>query len=731
MRSRSAILALAAATVPVPSRAVGLTGIGTFPENPHCADACYSSLATYRLDCSVVHEDDSASGGDHHHPHVETSPECRANNDHFLRSLAWCISTKCADAGLSTPDIEHFWFRVSTGDPEVPPKWSYTEALRSIDEPPVRDLGHGDTINSTVRTPEFWSVLYGTHSTLYHETRNGSIFGWVPYFPGPSFPIPHLFCLCCCFFQADLYDRLVILLTGFGVPILLSWLGRFPYISTLYDKINPYLVYPSLVGTYQVRPLPYQLGNAPTIGQALYIALMVVVNVIVSAVDYRTTPAHLWFQNTSQQVTGYLMYRTGVLSYSMAPLLILFAGRNNILQWLTDWPHSTFLLLHRWIARLFVLQALLHTILAVAVYSEMGIYDAESVLDYWIWGVVATVLACVMCVVSVGYFRRLSYEIFLIGHIVMAVFVIVGCWYHVVYRFDISAGYTTWLYAACAVWFFDRLVRVGRILKAGVRYAKVTDIGDNHVRVDVEGIRWGAAPGKHAYVYFPTLNPLRPWENHPFSVLPTSLFHATHQPGTEAGEATVASTGTDSEQNDVEKRQASPIVSTALSTKGPTHRTTAGVTFFVRKSEGMTKSLRAENRLLTLLDGPYSNNSSKAVLKCDRVLLIAGGIGITGVLPWAKAHPNVKLHWSIKERDGYLADALGGALQDVAERDIKRGERINIEAVLNQEVEAGWTRIGVVACGPGGLCDDARAAVAAAGKKHKTVFELEVHAYSW
>lgn len=178
MRSRPAILAVAA-SLTVPCRAVGLQGIDTFPAQPLCPDACYSSLSTYRLDCSVVHEVEGGDGDDghHHHAHVETSPECRADNDHFLRSLAWCISTKCADEGLSTPDIEHFWFAVSTGDPEVPPKWSYTEALRTIDDPPVRDLGHGDTINSTVRTPEFWNVLYGTQTTLHHESRNGSIFG--------------------------------------------------------------------------------------------------------------------------------------------------------------------------------------------------------------------------------------------------------------------------------------------------------------------------------------------------------------------------------------------------------------------------------------------------------------------------------------------------------------------------------------------------------------------------
>ena len=37
----------------------------------------------------------------------------------------------------------------------------------------------------------------------------------------------------------------------------------------------------------------------------------------------------------------------------------------------------------------------------------------------------------------------------------------------------------------------------------------------------------------------------------------------------------------------------------------------------------------------------------------------------------------------------------------------------------------------VVTCGPGGLCDDVRAAVVAAAKRGPTVFELEEDAYSW
>lgn len=155
---------------------IGLTGIDSFENKPFCATACYGSLSSYRLDCSVVHGDE-----DDHHAHVMTSPECRADNDPFLASLAWCIKSKCeeVDERLTTSEIEEFWERTSTGDPNVKPHWSYTQALANVSEPPTVELGHGGTVNTTVITPFFWNVLYGTYTTLYQESWNMNVFGYV------------------------------------------------------------------------------------------------------------------------------------------------------------------------------------------------------------------------------------------------------------------------------------------------------------------------------------------------------------------------------------------------------------------------------------------------------------------------------------------------------------------------------------------------------------------------
>jgi hypothetical protein len=170
--SMNIVLVVLAGLVVRCDASIGLTGIDTWPNSPFCAHACYGSLSSYRLSCSVIHGDP-----DDHDAHVMTSADCRADNFDFLTSLAWCLSTKCED--LSTSELETFWEATSTGDPAVQPVWSYRQALANITAEPTMELGHGGTINATVVTPYFWNVLYGTYSTLYQEGWNMNVFGYV------------------------------------------------------------------------------------------------------------------------------------------------------------------------------------------------------------------------------------------------------------------------------------------------------------------------------------------------------------------------------------------------------------------------------------------------------------------------------------------------------------------------------------------------------------------------
>lgn len=501
----------------------------------------------------------------------------------------------------------------------------------------------------------------------------------------------------------------------------------------LLDTVNPYL-WASLIGTYHTRPLPYLLGNSPTIGQALYIAIFVILNVVLTSVNSHRSQPHPWYFSPKEELLAYIGYRTGHISYALLPLVILLSSRNNFLLWITNWSHSTYMLLHRWVARVYALHAIIHSITLLITYTGTGSYPTDSKQPYWLWGIVATVLTCAMLVFSHLYFRRLCYEVFLVLHILMGVFVIVGCWYHVILKWGYNF-YDNWLIATPAVWFFDRLLRALRIAKNGVKRAVVTSVDADHVRIDIPGLRFPSQPGYVGYVYFPTLTPYRPWENHPFSVNSSSLF-CDQEPT--SGRTSLVQSRVESE-DDVEKQankgagtiQTKPVTPSGTGTPVEATVSTAGITLIVKKNKGLTHTLGPSSSLITLLEGPYRYHPSKEVLACDRVLLIGGGIGITGLLAWAHAHPNVKLAWSVKSSAEALVREVKPALAFLKEQQVQIGERLDVDALLRAEVASGCKRVGVVVCGPGGMCDDVRARVAALGRRTDTKFELEVEAFSW
>ncbi|KAM0433174.1 hypothetical protein ACHAQK_009353 [Fusarium lateritium] len=682
---------------------MGLTTYGLITTDPVCADACLRTLNLLMLSCSAMHHGDFKT--------MHTEPSCRANDTAFLTSMAWCINTKCADKKASK--IEGYWEEWLTGSPSVPAKWSYAQALAEVDpQPPRYQLNVTDmALNRTsVVQPMIYLKQLQSLGGSKHEMMMGSRYG------------------------------IILVVVAVGIPILTTWLGFFPLIPSVYDKLKPYILYPSLIGTYSVRPLPFTLGNAPTVGQALYIIFFIALTVVGVAVGYDVRQPNARFETAKRELLAYMVYRTGALAFAILPVIILFPSRNNALLWLSNWSRSTFILLHRWMGRLFAFLAVLHAVLAVA--GNMGAQNNKlGSTDWRRWGDATTVLAVVTCLGSGLYFRKANYELFLLMHIIVAVLIVVGCWYHLIQRYASirlhSPGYTSgheiWLYFAFAVWVFERFVRIVRIVRLGFLRSKVKDIGAGYVRIDVPSVRWGLDPGKHVFVYFPTLAPMRPWENHPFSVIPTVVLRRHASP---SSPLSPISPGASSGLEDVEKSTTQIKVGPSLAMPGtslPMAENLAGVTLFVKKSTGITKYLRGHEKLLTFLEGPYPGSDTREVLRCDRLLLIAGGVGITSLFALIHNHWNVKLAWSVKEDARCLVHELEPALDSLttAQTDIRVGSRFDITSLLDDEASAGWKRVGIVVSGPGSLCDDVRSAVAGMGRHSKTVFELEVDAYSW
>lgn len=134
----------------------------------------------------------------------------------------------------------------------------------------------------------------------------------------------------------------------------------------------------------------------------------------------------------------------------------------------------------------------MYIVFVVGVYLEMGIYDVEVKLFYWVWGVVVMFFVCIMFVVLILFFRWLFYEIFLFFYIIMVIFVIIGSWYYVVFRFSVLDGYIMWLWIVCVVWFFDWLLWIVWMVCVGFCYVKVIEIGDGYVCVDISCVWWGS-----------------------------------------------------------------------------------------------------------------------------------------------------------------------------------------------------------------------------------------------
>lgn len=163
-----------------------------------------------------------------------------------------------------------------------------------------------------------------------------------------------------------------------GLPIIITLAGYAPFATRISDRVKPYLVWPSTIGTYQVRPLPFLLGNAPTLGQSLFIGVVFIVNLVLMAIKYKIIDGHMWYGTKWQLSMAVLCWRTGDFAFTLLPLVIAFAGRNNPLLWLTNWSHSTYLLLHRWVARFYAAHVILHSIFGLALYVENGTYCCQS-----------------------------------------------------------------------------------------------------------------------------------------------------------------------------------------------------------------------------------------------------------------------------------------------------------------------------------------------------------------
>ena len=78
------------------------------------------------------------------------------------------------------------------------------------------------------------------------------------------------------------------LVLSFGLPVLLTGRAYLPMVSKIISKARPYLLWPSTVGIKHVQSLSNLLRKPPFNGQALYVVLFVIIDVVFTAAGYES-----------------------------------------------------------------------------------------------------------------------------------------------------------------------------------------------------------------------------------------------------------------------------------------------------------------------------------------------------------------------------------------------------------------------------------------------------------
>lgn len=312
--------------------------------------------------------------------------------------------------------------------------------------------------------------------------------------------------------------------------------------------------------------------------------------------------------------------RVGVLAYALTPLSIMLSSRESILSLVTGLPYQSFNFLHRWLGYVIFAQSALHTIAWCVV--EIKLYQPQPkvaiewiVQTYMVWGLVAMILLTILVLLSTPWGIRLTgYEFFRKAHYVLAMVYIGACWGH-------WAQLKVFLLPGLLVWFLDRGVRFARtallhynFLPSGhmgfrAAIANITffkdEINGDIVRLDFDHPQDAWDVGQHFYLMFPESSI---WQSHPFTPLSLPVYGADTQRHSYIFRAKKGETRKIAELS--EKRVAR-----------------------MGSHEESHEGLMSDAKLSVVLQGAYGERTIRDLSPNSNILCIAGGTGITYVLP--------------------------------------------------------------------------------------------------
>ncbi|TYJ53272.1 hypothetical protein B9479_006086 [Cryptococcus floricola] len=462
-----------------------------------CGTGCQGSLTSLSFG-------DMVTSGSSHSRGARYQKYC--SSTYWRQSFALCLETYCKEKEVSAGWAQMGDYCTGLGDEK-----EFYNAIPDISA--VTNVDGQDeeaayvTYNETILIDkESWYISYKTELAYDMTYIRHYAFGWSIYILlGLALLAGGLRRV------SDAYRTHLITKIGRSVDraeMALVPQGFFGKCETMYEK---YLGTPALIGKKHVKSFAW--FSMPTRLEGVCVFVYVALNFIYCFAGY-----DLYGTNESY-LARYIADRTAILSFFNLPIIWMLAGRNDVILWLTGWSFSSMNLFHRWVARVCTLQAIAHS--AAWTWEERATLAREFKDMYWATGVFATVTMSLLLPFSVKPLREKYYETFLIIHIVLAVATLTLLFYHLTVY---PGQYDPFMWACVGVWALDRLLRYIRIFVLTFKAAKGNNAtmfatgGENGlIRLSVRtSVRHTPAPGMHYYLYTPLS--ITPWENHPFTL---------------------------------------------------------------------------------------------------------------------------------------------------------------------------------------------------------------------
>lgn len=518
--------------------------------------------------------------------------------------------------------------------------------------------------------------------------------------------------------------------------------------TAFWPSVKKHLLYAPLFRTRHNRELQISsavaIGTLPSRFHTLLLTLYLLSNLAYLLVLS-------WGSESSAAIVADLRGRSGQLAALNLIPTILFALRNNPLIPLLRVPYDTFNLLHRWCARVVVIESIVHTVAYLVNTGNAGGSTAikkslETSVSYQ-WGMVASCVFTFMLLLGLAPIRHAFYEVFLNMHRLLALLGLIGVYVHLQ---KANLPQLPYLKLVLGLWAAECLLRFVRVawynmsIKHGLTTVTVEALPAEACRVTFHLARpWTFRPGAHIHAYLPEVGL---WSSHPFS-----LAWAETRPRNEPLEIEMEKLPSYSKHQSVYDHGKVAPVTTVGRADGSGNVTSVSV--IMRARSGMTrklfeKAIASPGGQVTMkgaIEGPYGGYESLSSF--GTVVLFAGGVGITHCVGYVYdllkqynegtcSTRKILLVWSVPNTEAleWARPWMDHILKMEGRKDILRVQlfvtkprhqnevnsrtgtvqmfpgRCNPTTIIDKEVSEQVGAMGVMVCGPGSFADSVRSA---------------------